>query len=488
MIMKSGVISTSEAFMSRLQRALAQHGDFPASAKVVTEMRELTQSENTSAAQVAEVILREPSLGPRILHLVNSAFYLRAKPIMTISQAVIQVGMKPISELCSNLVLLQKLIPAARRGGALATCLQRSITTALLAGVLGGADLEDGKPDEASYLAGSFSELGLLLLAFYFPQVLENAAKRSEQKNQSFDQSIQEITGHGPRGISATVVESLELPMVYLDIIARIMNPNHELRVTTPQDQVLVARLTPIIRAASELTSAIFSSGTKTGVDSVIRTVMTQTLDERHIVTCLGKLHDLFNSHCQILDVQLPALPDFLKLYRINDGETVILETAEMASQTSRLSQFTDEIRSSVKSGEPITSILTSTMETIIFELGFERALLMLATQDKISLAGRMIVGQNDGLQPRTITCALHSSETNPAATCFKKGQLVSAGIPLLQDGWPFAIIPVGLGTRTIGVIYADRISGSGELLSTKDQAALNVLIDILDEAVREGR
>ena len=116
--------------LDKMRKALQKDGDFPASARVVNELRTLISNSQTTATQITEVILKEPSLGTRVLHLVNSSFYRRAKPIMTVSQAVIQVGMRPLAELCSGLVLLQKFIPVAGRGGAFAECLQRSIVTA----------------------------------------------------------------------------------------------------------------------------------------------------------------------------------------------------------------------------------------------------------------------------------------------------------------------------------------------------------------------
>ena len=102
---------TAEQFVEKLRNALRRDGDFPASAKIVSELRMLTSDPRTTANQITEVILREPSLGTRVLHLVNSSFYRRAKPIMTVSQAVVQIGMKPLADLCAGLVLLQKFVP-----------------------------------------------------------------------------------------------------------------------------------------------------------------------------------------------------------------------------------------------------------------------------------------------------------------------------------------------------------------------------------------
>ncbi|NDC37242.1 MAG: HDOD domain-containing protein, partial [Proteobacteria bacterium] len=188
---------SQEDFLQKLRTALSQDGDFPASAKIVSELKSLTSNPSTTATQLAEVILREPSLGARVLHIVNSSFYHRGKQIMTISQAVMRLGMKPLAELCSGLVLLQKFGSVSRRGHAFSRCLTQTMVTGLLGGAISkaqGAVLNtDPNRDESGYLIGSLSEMGTLLLAYYFPEIFENADKRSEQKNVPIAQAISEI-------------------------------------------------------------------------------------------------------------------------------------------------------------------------------------------------------------------------------------------------------------------------------------------------------
>jgi HD-like signal output (HDOD) protein len=54
---------TPEKLLKRLRNALQRDGDFPASAKVVSELKRLTSDPKTTANQITEVILKEPSLG-----------------------------------------------------------------------------------------------------------------------------------------------------------------------------------------------------------------------------------------------------------------------------------------------------------------------------------------------------------------------------------------------------------------------------------------
>jgi len=152
---------TPEEVVQKIRMALSPSGDFPVNARIVAELKELTSNPDATAQQITEVILREPSLGTRVLHLVNSPFYRRGKAILTVSQAVVQIGMKPLAELCSGLILLQRFVGGARRGGPFAQCLRKLLVTSLLSGDNPAKEgLPGHKADETGYLAGTFSELG----------------------------------------------------------------------------------------------------------------------------------------------------------------------------------------------------------------------------------------------------------------------------------------------------------------------------------------
>ena len=91
--------------VQKLKQALRSDGDFPVRARVITELRILSSKPNTSINTIADMILKEPALGTRVLHLVNSAFYQRNRPITTISQAVMHIGMRALH---AKYLLLQR--------------------------------------------------------------------------------------------------------------------------------------------------------------------------------------------------------------------------------------------------------------------------------------------------------------------------------------------------------------------------------------------
>lgn len=483
----------NDAFIDRLTRALKKDGDFPVSARTVSELRLLISDPNTTANQVTEIILREPSLGPRILHIVNSAFYRRVKPIMTVSQAVVQIGMKPLADLCSGLVLLQKFVPLARRGGAFATCLQKMVLTSLMSSSLSnevskapGAAPTAFKSDEAGYLAGSLAELGTLLLAYYFPELYESAIKRAESKKSDLSRSIRELTGHTPLELSVKVLEALDLPRLY----GEALTLSEQLRLgpvttsaTTTTDPL--QRMSLSLAAARELSQAIVEGKSKEQLDQIVTRGQRMTgIDAKSFTATISKLPELFQGHCTSMDLKLPGLPSYLQTYEENKevgaGKVLTPTKAEP-----NVTQFLDEIREAVSHGEPTASVITTVMETMIWSLKFERVVLLLMGPQKRSLIGRMALGNVQKFDPRRYERSL--GEGNfifaPDVQAAKLSRPIFTGDPVLPDGWPLTALPIGFAPRTIGVLYADRVNTSEDLTSS-EQAALTMIAELLDRSV----
>ncbi len=471
--------------LDKMRKALQKDGDFPASARVVNELRTLISNTQTTAAQITEVILKEPSLGTRVLHLVNSSFYRRAKPIMTVSQAVIQVGMRPLAELCSGLVLLQKFIPVAGRGGAFAECLQRSIVTALLASQLGKkAGNNKNDQDEQGYLIGSFSEMGALLLAYYFPKMYESAAKRSQLKNCSIEQSIHELTGLTPLQISIEVLDALNLPDYYKQILHTTLllqtNKIASIDKTVPQ---LIISLAKNLAAAQDLSKLITSNPSIEELSSLVNELEQKYgLSTEITNSTLTSLPELFKDHCKAIELNLPKLPAVIERVGkplINANQTTITDNPE------QFQQIFNEIQQSIDSKASTATIITTVMETFAWTMNFDRVVLLLVDKERKKLLGRMALGSKVAFDPRSIERTLGNLSLYAAdLSAFSNGEPVFTGDPVLEQGWPLTAIPIGSGDKAVGVIYADRVNSDEDGIAIKDQKVINLLADLLNKSV----
>ncbi|MBK1648601.1 HDOD domain-containing protein [Rhabdochromatium marinum] len=66
---------------------------------VTSRVTELIDDPSTRPADLAEVILYDAALSARLLRLVNSACYVRPRPIETVTQAVSMIGYRPLRDL-----------------------------------------------------------------------------------------------------------------------------------------------------------------------------------------------------------------------------------------------------------------------------------------------------------------------------------------------------------------------------------------------------
>lgn len=468
-------------FLTKLRRALTRDGDFPASAKVVNQLKELTNNPRTTAQQMAEVILREPSLSARILHLVNSSFYRRAKPIMTISQAVVAIGMKAIADLCAGLVLIQRFVPLARRGGAFAESLQKAVVTSLLSSSfsdeIGGTG--ETKGNELGFISGFFSEIGTLLLAYYFPKLYESAVKRAELKNITIGQSLAQLTGHTPQQISIEVIRALGLPPFYEEVLKASQDSKRlQADARSLEEQKVVVAGKSV--GAGFIVSSALQNGTKETVDAALSQVATLvTVDTQTLTSIVGNLPTLYKDYCSVAQLPLPSLPPFIEQYNPTITPVEIFTEEDDAKFT----DFLEEIRQAVENREPPATIITTVMETLMFALGFERILLLFFENNRKQLRGRMALGDIPDFDPATFIKVVDEKGQTPYETALREGRVVYQGESILQDGWPLVVIPVGTFKKGVGVIYADFKDKDIEI-NDRTKASIGLISDLIERVI----
>ncbi|MCB0309885.1 MAG: hypothetical protein KDD42_01540, partial [Bdellovibrionales bacterium] len=345
------------------------------------------------------------------------------------------------------------------------------------------------KADETGYLAGSFLELGTLLLAYYFPQVYENALKRSDVKKQDLAQSIQEIIGLDPVELSLEVLGALKLPDYYKNALQSMHSVERGDKIPRNKDQSdHDSNLGRALFASQKISNVLTHKNSKQELDQALHELARHgVVDNSVLNSVVGELPNTFKTHCTSIDLSCPPLPEYVSSYAESEGSAATTTSEQECTLNVNFKHFVDEIREAVESREPTASIITRVMETFAWSLNFDRVLLMLLGQGKKELTGRMILGLvKDNFDPKSIQRKIGESASSyaPDALAFKESRPIFNGDPIFEDGWPFAAIPIGFGQRSIGVIYADRINPTDDEVSGRDQAAIGVLAELLDRSV----
>ena len=479
--------TSTHAILSKLEAALNSDGDFPVRAKVVGELRKLVNDPNTPIERIVEVILSEPSLGTRILHLVNSVMYKRSTPVITVSQAVVQVGMRALSDLCSGLVLMQRFSPAAQKGGVFADNVKKCIITSLLSSRLAehcGAE-EDS---ERGYLAGTFFSIGPLLLAYYFPQVFEAAEKRAQSRGQTTTQSITETIGIAPVGLSLGIVDALSIPQYYRDLLVAAYSIFVDEQYANTSEQL--SQMGSCLATAARLADAIIDTHSKADLTKAVNAIAERSdLSPDELKSVLERIPQVYQVHTKMIEMTFLTLPEHFLSFLDSSEEAEAATAAATPAIGDDFSYYLDEIREAIANQETMSSIITSAMEALAFGQKFDRVLLLFSDPNSEKLFGKMGLGQSFGVEAKQIQRDMNSPEAEdaPDIRAFKEGTVELFGDPIFQDGWPFAAVPIGGADRALGVIYVDRLPKDGrppEALDSGAQVALTMLAELLDEAV----
>ncbi len=467
--------------LERLTAALRKDGDFPVRAKVVSDLRALAARPNTPVEQISELILREPSLGTRVLHLVNSAFYQRPQPITTVTQAVMALGMQALSELCSGMVLMQKFVPAAKRGGVFADSVRRTIVTSLLSNRIASNVKLEGLAEQG-YLAGTFMSLGHLLLAYYFPQVYEAAARRAHARGKDVSKSLAEILGTSSVELTLAIVDALQIPAYYRDVLILAHKPLNERKGDASRVALSVA-----VSSAAQFAEAIIHGGPKQLEEAVNSLVAKKILPRDRFEKALGELPELFRQHCEMIELSFLTLPDFMQNYKERKDKTAASGGPSTDDQPNAFAAYMREMRAAISARDPVPSVTSFAMESLIYALGYDRVCLFYADSDRTKLVGRMSLGKpfptNVKGMERQLTTNLKNSVDIRA---YVSSVPQTTGDALFADGWPAIAVPVGTGPYIKGVLYADVLTQSEtKPLDENAQAALTILTELLDESVR---
>ncbi|HEX9972829.1 MAG TPA: HDOD domain-containing protein, partial [bacterium] len=73
--------------------------------QVLNEVLRIAESVNSSAKDIAAIILKDVSLTGKVMRVANSAFYGRSRQISSVNQAVVTLGMRAVKSLALSVSL-----------------------------------------------------------------------------------------------------------------------------------------------------------------------------------------------------------------------------------------------------------------------------------------------------------------------------------------------------------------------------------------------
>ncbi|MBT4521450.1 MAG: GGDEF domain-containing protein [Halieaceae bacterium] len=154
-----------------LLEAVLSSDKLPTLPAVAAKLISLTAKEETSLADIADLISLDVALSAKILKVANSAFYSFPGKVGSIAQAVSMLGTNAVRCLVLSFCLLEVGKSGKKHKQGFDSFWQHSITTAIGAKLI--LEKVKGANMEEIFVAGLLQNLGQLILAITFPSDYE---------------------------------------------------------------------------------------------------------------------------------------------------------------------------------------------------------------------------------------------------------------------------------------------------------------------------
>lgn len=192
-----------------LQKILTSD-DLPTLPTVASQLVSLTAREDTTLADIGELIAQDISLSAKVLKVCNSAFYSFPQKIGSITQAVNILGMNAVRSLVLSFSFL-----TMREGKQVSRFnfkkfWERSLASAVAAKLI--LENVEGADTEEIFISGLLQNLGELILAKTFPEKYDYVIRDIEENQQDALVSEERVFGCNHTTVGSEVAKNWGFP------------------------------------------------------------------------------------------------------------------------------------------------------------------------------------------------------------------------------------------------------------------------------------
>ncbi|TVO70519.1 HDOD domain-containing protein [Sedimenticola selenatireducens] len=200
----------------KLEKLVDQMPTFPQSAQRVME---ICADINYSTPELVSVIERDPIITLKVLKLVNSAYFGLSKKITSIKHSVVYVGSNTIKNIAIAITTIGILPKVAQAGISRTDFLTHSLTTAVLAKLIGRSKGVAENELINFYIAGLLHDIGVILTAQLVKEEYKQAIDLARSENIPLHIAEQTKLDFNHADASALLVEKWQFPPALVDCI-----------------------------------------------------------------------------------------------------------------------------------------------------------------------------------------------------------------------------------------------------------------------------
>lgn len=188
--------------------------DLPSIPATLARIIQITNSEDSTAEELAGVVMLDQSLATKVLRIANSAYYGRRYKAETVTEAVLTLGFGSIRNLAASASVVDALFPHQMFPGfdwpAMWT---HSVTCAVGSEVIYTRTNGRGRGnDESAFVAGLLHDVGKLILARALPHRFRQVVEACQEYSFAMVQAERNILSTDHARVGGELAEQWEFP------------------------------------------------------------------------------------------------------------------------------------------------------------------------------------------------------------------------------------------------------------------------------------
>jgi HD-like signal output (HDOD) protein len=226
-------------------KALASVGEIATLPEVTAKIMQVVEDPNGTAAELHEVIKRDPALSAKVLSVVNSAFYGLPGQVANLDRAIILLGGSAVKNIAVAASLGRMFTgPRSSDDFDARGLWEHSVAVAVGARAINAAAGNVAPADEI-FLAGLIHDVGLLAERQAFPDKLAEVVRRCSNGDGDFLQLEKQIVGATHQEFGDALTTNWRFPRHLRAAVGSHHNPD-----TLPEE---LRRVVTILRCADIL-------------------------------------------------------------------------------------------------------------------------------------------------------------------------------------------------------------------------------------------
>ncbi len=204
----------------QIDQVLNDINKLPPMSNVVLKIMTLLQNPSVSIQEVANEISKDPVITASIIKLSNSAYYRASKPIRTVSESLMTLGIKTVKEivlLTATKKILNKDLTSYQLD-AEAMWLHSLIVAELSARI--SIAKKTNIPRDLAFTSGLLHDIGKVILAQFFPMKMIEIKNAVKDSFRAFTDIEKEFLGYDHQEVGRKALETWNFPEELKEVVS----------------------------------------------------------------------------------------------------------------------------------------------------------------------------------------------------------------------------------------------------------------------------